>query len=105
MVLWYNLSKAGFVLIPILLKDTEMNDRELLEAAAKAAGMRAVQLFIVQRGDSLRFRPAAEIDPGYAETCCLAKSRGVEFLALTCEVSPQGIVLSGRIPVRLGKSS
>jgi sugar fermentation stimulation protein A len=73
-------------------------------AAAKAAGMRAVQLFIVQRGDSSKFRPAAGIDPEYAETCCHAKARGVEFLALTCEVSPQGLILSGRIPVRLGKS-
>jgi sugar fermentation stimulation protein A len=72
-------------------------------AAAKAAGMRAVQLFIVQRGDSSKFRPAVEIDPGYAEACCHAKARGVEFLALTCEVSPQGLILSGRIPVRLGR--
>lgn len=69
--------------------------------AAKAAGMRAVQLYIVQRGDAVRFRPAAEIDPGYCEACCIAKSRGVEFLALTCEVSPQALVLCGRIPVRL----
>lgn len=72
-------------------------------AAAKAAGMRAVQLYIVQRGDSTKFRPAVEIDPDYCEVCCITKARGVEFLALTCEVSPQEIVLSGRIPVRLGK--
>jgi sugar fermentation stimulation protein A len=72
-------------------------------AAAKAAGMRAVQLYIVQRGDSLRFRPAADVDPAYAEECRIAKARGVEFLALTCEVSPAGIVMSGRIPVRLGR--
>ncbi len=72
-------------------------------AAAKTAGMRAVQLYIVQRGDSAKFRPAVEIDPEYCKACFIAKSRGVEFLALTCELSPQELVLCGRIPVHLVK--
>lgn len=71
-------------------------------AAAKAAGMRAVQLYIVQRGDSAKFRPAAEVDQEYAQACTEVKGRGVEFLALVCSVAPQGLAITGRIPVRLG---
>ncbi|HKP96534.1 MAG TPA: DNA/RNA nuclease SfsA [Fibrobacteria bacterium] len=72
--------------------------RELL--AAKAAGDRAVLLFVVQRSDGLMgFRAAAEIDPLYAATLASARAGGLEAYAHWAEVDAQGIALTGtRLP-------
>ena len=69
--------------------------RELL--AARAAGNRAVLLFVVQRSDSLEgFRAAREIDPVYAETLRQAHAAGLEIFAQLAEVTPAGITLTTR---------
>jgi sugar fermentation stimulation protein A len=72
--------------------------RELL--AARAAGHRAVLLFVVQRSDGRRgFRAAAVIDPVYAETLRQAHAAGLEVYAHLAGVSPEGISLtSERLP-------
>lgn len=48
--------------------------------AVKAAGARAVMLFVVQRCDGLDFRPAYEYDPEYAKALAAAHVQGVEIL-------------------------
>lgn len=72
--------------------------RELL--AAKAAGHRAVLLFVVQRPDGLAgFRAAAEIDPVYAAALRQAHAAGLEVYAHAAEVGPLGISLTSmRLP-------
>lgn len=68
-------------------------------AAMKRQGCRAVMLFCVQRGDALSFALARDIDPAYAAAFEAAAAAGVEVLCYVCNVSPQGIAVSHRIPL------
>ncbi|MDX1709611.1 MAG: DNA/RNA nuclease SfsA [Rhodovibrionaceae bacterium] len=65
------------------------------------AGHRAVMLYLVQRGDCERFSLAGDIDPAYERALGEAAARGVETLAYACNVSPEAIELSRRLPVVL----
>ncbi|HET9471723.1 MAG TPA: DNA/RNA nuclease SfsA [Usitatibacter sp.] len=71
--------------------------RELMRL--KAAGLRPVQLFCVQRGDVREVRPADGIDPEYGRTLREAVAAGVEVLAYRAKVTPREIALEERIPV------
>lgn len=46
------------------------------------AGDRAMMVFLVNRGDCVRFSPAADIDPAYARGLADAAAAGVEVVAL-----------------------
>ena len=70
-------------------------------AAQVAAGHRAAMLYVVQRADGLRFEPAADIDPAYAEGLRKAVAAGVEAYALGCEVTPAGVSVTGLLPLAL----
>jgi len=70
-------------------------------AQLRAEGSRAVQLYIVQRGDCTQVEPAEDIDPLYAEALRDAARAGVEVLAVRAKVSPTGISLDGPLPVKL----
>ncbi len=59
----------------------------------KEAGHGAVIFYCVQRGDGELFRPAAHIDPLYAETLRDAMDRGVLALIYRAEVSPEEILV------------
>jgi sugar fermentation stimulation protein A len=63
-----------------------------------AAGRRAVMLFLIQMAAE-RFRLAQDIDPAYARAFAAARSAGVEALAYTCRVAPDGIVVDRRVPI------
>jgi len=81
---------------------TSRGAKHLEELAGKArAGERAVQLFIVQRGDCTRLRPAADTDPVYAQTLREAAAAGVEVLAYGCTVSTTGIEIAHRMDVEI----
>jgi sugar fermentation stimulation protein A len=67
----------------------------------KAAGMRAVMLYIVQRTDVEVFAPAIEIDPEYAKALKLAVVAGVEVIVMQVEVTPEGIYLKKKLPVEI----
>ena len=71
---------------------TERGARHLRElSSAKAAGARAVLLFLIQRGDCDRLAVAQDIDPVYAASLLAARAAGVEVSALACDLSPTGI--------------
>ncbi|MEM9170612.1 MAG: DNA/RNA nuclease SfsA [Pseudomonadota bacterium] len=67
-----------------------------------AAGGRAVMLYIVQRGDCRRLRPAADLDPAYADALIKATDAGVETLCYDCDVTTEEIVVRRALPVDVG---
>ncbi|MEW5890110.1 MAG: DNA/RNA nuclease SfsA [Pseudomonadota bacterium] len=71
--------------------------REMM--AMVAQGHRAVLVFCVQRADALEVRPADAIDPEYGRALRRALAAGVEAVACRAEVTPEGIRVSGRVPV------
>lgn len=64
-------------------------------------GHRAVMFYLVQRDDANAFTVAADIDPTYAERLKCAMKAGVEVLAYTCRVTPEEIVVTDPVEVRL----
>ena len=62
------------------------------------AGMRAVMLYVAQRGDCGRFGLAADIDPTYADALAVARSRGVEARVYRCKISTRGIRIDRPLP-------
>jgi len=71
--------------------------RELVRL--KAAGLRPVQLYCVQRADVREVRPADAIDPEYGRMLREALAAGVEVLAYRARVTPREIALEERILV------
>lgn len=67
--------------------------RELTQMVAD--GHRAVMVYLVQRSDCTHFRPAADIDPTYANELQAAYRAGVEVLCYQCALSPAAIEVTG----------
>ena len=81
---------------------TERGAKHLRELAALARnGVRAVQLYCVNLSGIEAVRPAAEIDPAYAQGLREAVAAGVEVLAYGVEISPLEIRLVRRLDVQL----
>jgi sugar fermentation stimulation protein A len=81
---------------------TARGTKHLLELVRlKKEGHGAVVFFCVQRQDAEKFSPAGHIDPLYAETLKKAAAMGVLVLAYQAEVSPQGIKVSRKLPVKI----
>ncbi len=75
--------------------------RHLRELAARVAeGERAVQLFVVQRGDCDTFAACADLDPAYAAGLEHAARCGVEVLVYACDVGLEEIRITRRLPWR-----
>jgi len=70
-------------------------------ARLRGEGCRAVQLYVVQRGDCHQVEPAEDIDTRYAEALRDAARAGVEVLAVRARVSPTGLAFDGPLPVKL----
>ena len=64
-------------------------------------GHRGVTVFVVQRGDGERVRPADAIDPAYGALLREAAQAGVELLAYRAEVTLNRVHLNLRLPVLL----
>ncbi len=60
-------------------------------AVVAAAGMRAVMLFIVQRGDCDTMSLAQDIDPHYAQAMTEARAAGVEVMCYKCAIDERTI--------------
>lgn len=76
---------------------TARGTRHLEELALmRAAGHRAVMLFVIQREDCSRFRLCGDLDPVYAAAFARARAAGVEAYAIGCQIS-----ISDILPIRL----
>ncbi|KPK31385.1 MAG: transcriptional regulator, partial [Nitrospira bacterium SG8_3] len=64
-------------------------------------GSRCVMLYLVQRMDAKRFRPADHIDPAYGEELRRAFRNGVEVLVYDVFLDLEGISLNRRLPCEL----
>ena len=73
--------------------------RELVRL--KRQGHRAVLIFVVQREDCASFRPADEIDQEYGRWLRRAARAGVEVLPYQASVTPEEIILTTRLDIRL----
>jgi sugar fermentation stimulation protein A len=72
--------------------------REMADVAR--AGGRAVMIYLIQmRAEA--FRLAADIDPAYAAAFAAARAAGVEALAVSCDVSPEGVAPRALTPILL----
>ena len=81
---------------------TARGTKHLVELASlKRQGNMAAVFFCVQRGDADYFRPAHHIDPIYAETLAKVAAEGVMVLAYGADVSPKGITIARKLPVKL----
>lgn len=79
---------------------TARGAKHMVELAEMAkSGHRAVVFFLVQRSDCTQMRPAADIDPKYAESLTAAIAAGVEVLCYSCRLSSDGIDLDRRLKV------
>ena len=61
-------------------------------------GARAAMFYLVQRGDTERVMIARDIDPVYGEALDRARKAGVEVVAYGCEVTAEGIEVTGALP-------
>jgi sugar fermentation stimulation protein A len=73
--------------------------KDLAELAAQEH--EAWQVFVVQRADAERFRPAAAVDPAYARELARAAAAGVHILVLQEKVAPPEITLAEPLPYDL----
>jgi len=86
------LAKGDVAMFPDAVTKRGLKHLRELERVV-ADGGRAIMFYLVQRADCQRFTPAEHIDPAYAQGVRSAKSKGVEFLAWSAKVGPEGIVL------------
>lgn len=88
----------GVALFPDCVSDRGSKHlRELIRL--KAAGLRPVQVYCVQRGDVKEVRPADGIDVEYGRMLREAIAAGVEVMAYRAKITPGEIRLEQRIPV------
>lgn len=73
--------------------------RELQEHASRGAA--AYVAFVVQREDARSVEAHVDVDPAFAQALSEAARAGVKLLAFGCRVSPRGISIARRLPVRL----
>lgn len=70
---------------------TTRGQKHLKELTALVPEARAVMLYFINRGDSLRFAPGDEADADYGQMLRDAIAAGVEVLPCRFDVSPTGI--------------
>jgi len=64
-------------------------------------GHQGMLFFCIQRADVERFKPAADIDPLYAQTLKEVAARGVRIVAYQAEVTPEFIEIKQNISIFL----
>lgn len=94
------LVERGLALFPDA--PTSRGTRHVRELERHAAGGgRAAVVFLVQRADARAFAAHAGHDPAFAAALRAARGQGVRVLAFACRVTPRGVTLVRRLPVRL----
>jgi sugar fermentation stimulation protein A len=85
---------------------TARGARHLAELAKLAQdGIRAVMLFLVQRGDADEFALARDLDPTYARAFAEAACAGVEAIAIACAVTLDGLLPPRPLPLTARQAS
>lgn len=64
-------------------------------------GHRAVLFFLIQRMDAISFKPAADIDPVYADSLARVAENGVEVIARSAVMTRERISMGKPLPVVL----
>jgi len=81
---------------------TARGAKHLTELANMVAqGYRAVMLYLVQRTDCTRVTLAADLDPDYAQA--FNEAKGVEVIAMDCNILPESITLGRVLPFEVPK--
>ncbi len=62
-------------------------------------GARAVMLYVIQRHDCTHFEIAKDVDPAYEIARQHASISGLESLAYACNITPNEISISNRVPI------
>ena len=92
-----SLVEDGWAMFPDAV--TTRGTKHLNELASLVEqGYQGIIFFCIQRMDADRFRPAAHIDPVYAETLTEVLKKGVQILAYRVELSPEQIIVQNSIP-------
>jgi len=92
-----SLVEDGWAMFPDAV--TTRGTKHLNELASLVEqGYQGIIFFCIQRMDADRFRPAAHIDPVYAETLTEVLKKGVQILAYRAELSPEQIIVQNSIP-------
>ena len=96
------LVKDGIGLFPDAV--TARGARHVRELAdlCQETGWEAAVLFVGQRKDIERIRPAADIDPVFADTLAIAHQAGVHLMARRCHVTFRSVILDQAVPVEIG---
>ena len=94
------LAQGRVALFPDSVTERGRRHTETL-ARLRRRGARAVLLFVVQRADCDRVRPADELDPAYGRALRRAVRAGVEVLAVGTRVTPRRIEIERPLPVLL----
>ena len=80
---------------------TERGRRHLRNLTYRPRGFEAAIVFIIQRGDAVRFRPNSRLDPEFTEALREAHRSGVEVYAYLCQVTPKSIEVVEEVPVEI----
>ncbi len=92
-----SLVEDGWAMFPDAV--TTRGTKHLNELASLVEqGYQGIIFFCIQRMDADRFKPAAHIDPVYAETLAEVLKKGVQILAYRAELSPEQIIVQNSIP-------
>lgn len=67
----------------------------------RAEGYEATVCFVLQMGDMVDFAPNDVTHPAFGEALRRAAAAGVEVLAMECAVTPDSLVITKPVPVRL----
>jgi sugar fermentation stimulation protein A len=70
-------------------------------AGVKAAGHRAVMLYLVQRTDCSRFSVAGDLDPAYGRGFGTAQAAGVEMLCYDTRIDVHGVTFGQAVDIEL----
>ena len=80
---------------------TERGRRHLRHLTHRPRSLGASIVFIIQRGDAVRFRPNSRLDPEFTEALREAYRSGVEVYAYLCQVTPKSIEVVEEVPVEI----
>ncbi len=94
------LAEGRVALFPDSVTERGRRHAETLESLCRR-GARTALLFVVQRADCDRVRPADEIDPAYGRALRRAARAGVSVLAVGARVTARSITLERILPVLL----